>query len=180
MKCVGHRLFLLLSYLVGKTSFSGMSRAPRGLENWWSFCSFCFWNLWPTQFSLTLSTLQISEILYDWLIGHQQPTEILYHGPGLYFSFLLKFLLTHSPRAFKPSLISFRALWFHQNNLCAMFWSYSVEKQQRQWPHDVILKTLGSSLLPKHLPLQGHSGHAGTLELKTSSPFEILSIARRK
>lgn len=99
-------------------------------ESWWSFYRLRFWNLWPTQFLLTLSILRMSERLYDWLIEHQQPSEILYHGPGLYFPFLLKFLLTHSPRAFKPSLISFRAPWFDQSNLCAVFWSHFVKRQQ--------------------------------------------------
>lgn len=87
------------------------------------------------------------DYMIDW-IECQQPREILYHGPGLCFPFLLKFLLTHSPRAFKPSLISFRAPWFYQDNLCAMFRSHFVERQQRQKPSDVILKGLWSSLPP--------------------------------
>lgn len=119
-----------------------------GQSESWSFCTFCFWNLlWPTQFSVTLSTLQTSERLYDWLIEHQQPGEILYHGPGLYFPFLLKFLLTHSPRAFKPSLISFRAPWFDQSNLCAVFWSHFVERQQRaaKWCYSEDIGVLAPS-----------------------------------
>lgn len=123
-------------------------------ENRWSFCWFCFWNrFWPTEFLLTLSTLQTSERLYDWLIEHQQPGEIVHHSPGLYFPFLLKFLLTHSPIALKPSLISFRVPWFDQSNLYAMFWSHFVERQWRQWPNDTILEIPGSSLLPKPPPL---------------------------
>ena len=125
-------------------------------ESWWSSCRLCFWNLiWSTRLLLTLSTLQTSETLYDWLIEHQQPLEILYHSPGLYFPFLLKFLLTHSPRAFKPSLIPFRAPWFDQSNLCAVFWSCFVERQCRQQSGDVILKILESSLHPKPTSLTG-------------------------
>lgn len=128
----------------------------------------CFWNLlWPTQFSLSFTPLWTSERLYDWLIERQQPREILYHGPGLYFPFLLKFLLTHSPRAFKPKLISFRAPWFDQSNSCAMFRSHFVERQQRQWPSDVILKVRGLLSLQHHLSLQCHShpDHVDTLDL---------------
>lgn len=155
-------------------------------ESWWSFCMLCFWNLlWPTHFSFTLSTSRMSERLCDWLIEHQQPGEILYHGPGLYFPFLLKFLLTHSPRAFKPSLISFRAPWFDQSNLCAVFWSHFVERQQ---PNAVILKMLGASLPPKLLSLIlplppwpcRHLSSTKTNPLpgcKTSGPLETRSIS---
>lgn len=128
----------------------------------------CFWNLlWPTQFSLSLSSLRTSERLYDWLIEHQQPREILYHGPGLYFPFLLKFLLTHSPGAFKPSLISFRAPRFDQSNLCAVFRCHFVDRQQRQQPDDVCWRRWGPLSRQHHLPWQGHSrpGHGGTREL---------------
>lgn len=114
-------------------------------ESWCYFCRFCFWNCWPRQFLLTLSTLRTSERLYDWLIECQQPREILYHGPGLYFPFLLKFLLTHSPRAFKPSLISFRGPRFDQSNLCALFRSHFVERRRRQQTNDVIPKVLSPS-----------------------------------
>lgn len=137
-------------------------------ENRWSFCWFCFWNrFWPTEFSLTLSTLQTSERLYDWLIEHQQPGEIVHHSPGLYFPFLLKFLLTHSPIALKPSLISFRVPWFDQSNLYAMFWSHFVERQWRQWPNDTILEIPGPLSFQSHLPLwcYAHPGHVNTHEL---------------
>lgn len=113
-------------------------------ESWWCFCRLCFWSLlWTTRFLLTLSTLQTSEKLYDWLIEHQQPGEILYHSPGLHFPFLLKFLLTRSPRAFKLSLISFRAPWFDQSNLCAVFWSHFVERQSRQRPEQCYSEDAG-------------------------------------
>ena len=141
---------------------------------------------------LTLSTLQTSGRLYDWLIEHQQPGEILHHSPGLYFPFLLKFLLTHSPRAFKPSLISFRAPWFDQSNLCAVFWSHFVARQCRHQSCDVILKMLGSSLHPKSPSLTAAlppSPYRHTWvpqwtnllpDFKTSYPFEILNISRKK
>lgn len=136
----GHRLFTLVSCHWERLCFQICLLALEGHSGSWScFCSFCFWNLWPTQFPLTLSTCLMSERLYDWLIEHQQPGEILYHGPGLYFPFLLKFLLTHSPRAFKPSLISFRAPRFDQSNLCAVFWPHFVQIQWRQQPSDVTL-----------------------------------------
>lgn len=125
-------------------------------ESWCWFCRLGFWNLLgPIQFSLTLSTWLISERWYDWLIEHQQPGEIQYHGPGLYFPFLLKFLLTHSPRAFKPSLISFRAPRFDQSNLCTVFWSHVVQMQRRQQPNITYWSYWGPVSLQNHLPYPG-------------------------
>lgn len=137
-------------------------------ESWWSSCRLCFRNLiWSTRLLLTLSTLQTSETLYDWLIEHQQPLEILYHSPGLYFPFLLKFLLTHSPRAFKSSLIPFRALDLIRA-ICVQYsgpalWKDSADSSQVMlfWRYWSLLS------IRNHLPLQGysHPSHRHIFEL---------------
>lgn len=141
----------LYSYLIlwERHSFSGMSRAPGGpVGELMVFLQVMF--LKPSAHTVFAYPLHFTNVrLYDWLIEHQQPGEILYHSPGLYFPFLLKFLLTPGPGAFKPSLVSSRAPWFDQSNWCAVFWSHSVERQRRQQTHDAIQKMLGSSLLPK-------------------------------
>lgn len=123
--------------------------------------------LWPTQFSLTLSTLWTSERLYDWLIERQQPREILYHGPGLYFPFLLKFLLTHSPRALSQAwsplgpLDLIRAICVQ----CSGPISWKGSKDSRQMM--LFWRYWGPFSLQNQLPLQCHShpGHGDTLEL---------------